>query len=60
MPEVQSFLEFIGTRQFIDNEGFLRFLLRLACEQTYLEARICRRILNSLVGQNIPNIELVK
>ena len=42
-----------------DNQGLSRFLLRLICEETFFQARICRRVINFFIGNNVDNIDLV-
>lgn len=57
---LKFFLRLIATRSILDvNQGLLRQALRNICEQTHVQARICRLLFMSVIGPNAQNIDLV-
>lgn len=44
----------------LDSEGIPDLLYNIVCDQTYSQARFCRKLLNAIAGPNPDNIELVR
>lgn len=44
----------------LDSAGIPDLLYNIVCDQTYSQARFCRKLLNAIAGPNPDNIELVR
>lgn len=55
----QRMLKLFGIRGWFDSEGVGDRISHLVCEQTYIQARVCRAHYNFYFGPNRDNFELV-
>ncbi len=44
----------------LDSAGIPDLIYNIVCDQTYKQARFCRKLLNAIAGPNPDNIELVR
>ncbi|XP_046640894.1 lipase member K-like [Daphnia pulicaria] len=55
---IQGILRMTRTWGVLDSAGIPDLLYNIVCDQTYSQARFCRKLLNAIAGPNPDNIEL--